>query len=617
MTTAPGGVAPAPSRAAAAPSKKVPNAARTKKGKTSAKKNKAADGSGITKARGKKLAGRSTAAAASEAPASSLVELAADAHHVFDKMPPSLNDDAYMSTMGVGSNNSHWSQTNDIHFQDHEFEVDEEGEGIVEAPKGRAGNYSTNDDKLLCHTYLQVSRDPSIGGDQSRDAYWGRMKEHYDAHNLSGIDRSERSLRSQWSTINADCQNWAAVQKAVDKINPSGTNEDDRNNIAQNLFKEETRTTKKGKIKKGRVFTLPHCYEVLKDDEKWKKRVGLEDLHLSNKRKLAIENDDDDEEDDASSDDGKRSPTPNSVSYSKPKRPNGCKKDQTQKKKRKGDDALKNAMEAIVKARVEANEVRKMARNQDAVAEERRLAAEERRVAAEERKVTLEERKVSNEERAKLLEWEKHLFFLDTSNLNAAQKEYVHLAQQEVLNQKRALVRAMGGGGLGAMGGMGGFGAMGGGGLGAMGGGGLGAMGGMGGFGVMGGMGASPAAMEGMGAPPTAMGGMGAPPAAMGGMGGFGAPSDAMAAMGGMSFASLMGGMGAPRAAMGAPPAAMASHTHSHEDAVEDLANTVGASHDAVRDAVRDEEREEDSSSEAEESSSEDEDEDEEEENED
>ena len=88
--------------------------------------------------------------------------------------------------MGVGSNNSHWSQTNDIHFEDHEFEVDEEGEGIVEAPKGRAGNYSTNDDNLLCHTYLQVSRDPSIGGDQSRDAYWGRMKEHFDAHNFGG-----------------------------------------------------------------------------------------------------------------------------------------------------------------------------------------------------------------------------------------------------------------------------------------------------------------------------------------------------------------------------------------------------------------------------------------------
>ena len=89
MTTASGGIAPAPSRAAAAPSKKVPNAARTKKGKTSAKKNKAADGSGTSKAPRKNLAGRVTSAAATEAPASSLVEPASDAHHVFDEMPPS------------------------------------------------------------------------------------------------------------------------------------------------------------------------------------------------------------------------------------------------------------------------------------------------------------------------------------------------------------------------------------------------------------------------------------------------------------------------------------------------------------------------------------------------
>uniref|UniRef100_A0A8I6XSA4 No apical meristem-associated C-terminal domain-containing protein n=1 Tax=Hordeum vulgare subsp. vulgare TaxID=112509 RepID=A0A8I6XSA4_HORVV len=487
---------------------------------------------------------RRPGAASTEAPASSLVEPAADAHHVFDEMPPSLNDDAYMSTMGVGSNNSHWSQTNDIHLDDHEFEVDEEGEGITEAPKGRAGNYTTNDDKLRCNTWLQVSRDPSVGGDQSRDAYWGRMKEHFDAQNVSGIDRSERSLRSRWSTINSDCQKWAAAQKAVDKLNPSGTNEDDRYNIAQNLFKEETRTTKKGKIKKGKIFTLPHCYEVLKDDEKWKKREDLDDLHLSNKRKRTIELNDDDEEDDASTDAGKRSPTPNSVSYSKPKRPDGCKKDKTEKKKRKGDDELTNAMEAIVKARKEANEVRKMARNQDAAAEERRLAAEERRVAAEERKAALEERRWA---------WRSEL---------------------KVLIQKRAMIRTMGGGGLGGVGG---------GGLGAMGGMGLGAMGAMGGS-VLGGMGG---------------GGFGA-------MGGFGAPSNAMGGMGGMSFASLMGGMGAPPTMGGM--SFDVPHTHTHENAVEDIAKTVGA----TRDAVRDEVREEDSSSKAQESSSEEEEDDEE-----
>ncbi|KAE8799981.1 putative receptor protein kinase ZmPK1 [Hordeum vulgare] len=413
MTTPTDGVAPAPSRAAAAPLER-------KKGKTSAKK-KTTDGSGSSKPK-KKVAVRQPGAASTEAPTSSLVEPAADAHHVFDEIPPSLNDDAYMSTMGVGSNNSHWSQTNDIHLDDHEFEVDKEGEGIIEAPKGRAGNYTTNDDKLLCNTWLQVSRDPSVGGDQSRDAYWGRMKEHFDAQN-----------------------------------------------------------------------------------------------------------------------------------------------DKTEKKKRKGDDELTNAMEAIVKARKEANEVRKMTRNQDAAAEERRLVAEERRVAAEERKVALEEGKVGMEERAKLLEWEKHLFFLDTSLFNDAQKKYVNLVREEVLIQKRAMIRTMGGGGLGGMGG---------GGLGAMGGMGLGAMGAMGG-GVLGGMGG---------------GGFGA-------MGAFGAPSNAMGGMGGMGAPPVMGGM-----SFDVP------HTHTHENAVEDLAKTVGA----TRDAVGDEVREEDSSSKTEESSSEEEEDDEE-----
>ena len=141
-----------------------------------------------------------------------------------------------MSTMGVGSNNLHWSQTNDMHFEDHEFEVDEDGEGIVDAPKGRGGNYTNDEDVVLCKTWLDVSRDPSVGGDQSRDAYWLRMKEHFDLRNMSGIDRSARSLRSRWSTINRDCQQWATAQKAVDKLNSSGTNDDDRVSLASSFL---------------------------------------------------------------------------------------------------------------------------------------------------------------------------------------------------------------------------------------------------------------------------------------------------------------------------------------------------------------------------------------------
>ena len=54
-----------------------------------------------------------------------------------------------------------------------------------------------------------------------------------------------------------------------------------------------------------------------------------------------------------------------------------------------------------------------------------------------------EERKVAMEERAMLLEWEKYLFFMDTSTLDEKLKEYFNLAHEEVLVQKRVV--AMGG----------------------------------------------------------------------------------------------------------------------------------------------------------------------------
>uniref|UniRef100_A0A453CKN9 Uncharacterized protein n=1 Tax=Aegilops tauschii subsp. strangulata TaxID=200361 RepID=A0A453CKN9_AEGTS len=91
---------------------------------------------------------------------------------VFNEIPKRFNDDTYMSTMGVGSNNSHWSQTNEVHEDDHdENEVDEDGEGIVDAPKGRACNYTIEEDVLLCNTWLTVSMDATVGGDKSRDTY--------------------------------------------------------------------------------------------------------------------------------------------------------------------------------------------------------------------------------------------------------------------------------------------------------------------------------------------------------------------------------------------------------------------------------------------------------------
>jgi hypothetical protein len=83
-----------------------------------------------------------------------------------------------MSTIGVGSNN--WSQTNEVDEDDQEYEVDDECEGLIDAPKGRASNYTIDEDVLLCNTWLNVSMDATVGTDQTRDTYWLRMKEFFD-----------------------------------------------------------------------------------------------------------------------------------------------------------------------------------------------------------------------------------------------------------------------------------------------------------------------------------------------------------------------------------------------------------------------------------------------------
>jgi hypothetical protein len=60
----------------------------------------------------------------------------------------------------------------------------------------------------------------------------------------------------------------------------------------------------------------------------------------------------------------------------------------------------------------------------------------ERMADKEERKLALEEKKVANDEHQRLVEEERKLFFMDTSNMDERQKEYINLAHDEVLAKK-------------------------------------------------------------------------------------------------------------------------------------------------------------------------------------
>jgi hypothetical protein len=86
---------------------------------------------------------------------------------------------------------------------------------------------------------------------------------------------------------------------------------------------------------------------------------------------------------------------------------------------------------------LQANEDRKLVRNLEAEAEAPRAALEERMTANEERRLALEEKKVANDVHQCLMEEEGKLFFMDTSNMDERQKEYINLARDEVLAKKK------------------------------------------------------------------------------------------------------------------------------------------------------------------------------------
>jgi hypothetical protein len=79
----------------------------------------------------------------------------------------SVDDAIFMDAMNVGSSYSH-AHANEEIVEEKEYDVDEEGEGLIGARHtGRSANYTIAEDKLLCKTWqlewIQLSAPIKLG----------------------------------------------------------------------------------------------------------------------------------------------------------------------------------------------------------------------------------------------------------------------------------------------------------------------------------------------------------------------------------------------------------------------------------------------------------------------
>ncbi|WVZ90622.1 hypothetical protein U9M48_036907 [Paspalum notatum var. saurae] len=122
-------------------------------------------------------------------------------------------------------------------------------------PRGRTklSNFNPTEDTYLVKAWLEISCDPV-------DGFWKRVVERYDVRRCTFPKRTLRSLSSRWATIKAQCSKFAGRYAEAVHENPSGLSDADKITfVAANYAELE-----------GSAFGLMHCWELLKDEPKWR-----------------------------------------------------------------------------------------------------------------------------------------------------------------------------------------------------------------------------------------------------------------------------------------------------------------------------------------------------------
>ncbi|XP_073153333.1 uncharacterized protein [Henckelia pumila] len=126
----------------------------------------------------------------------------------------------------------------------------------------RSTNYAIEEDKLLCHVYLDVSQNPIIGINQSKEQFWSRIEEAYNVGKSERMqERNKRSMQCRMQVILRAVRKLCGCVSIIEKLNPSGASEEDILNRAKDLMMQDKNFTK--------GFKFDHVWPILKEMEKF------------------------------------------------------------------------------------------------------------------------------------------------------------------------------------------------------------------------------------------------------------------------------------------------------------------------------------------------------------
>ncbi|KAF2927920.1 hypothetical protein DAI22_06g240600 [Oryza sativa Japonica Group] len=88
--------------------------------------------------------------------------------------------------------------------------------------------FTKEEDMVVCSAFLNISKDPITGVNQTSSGYYKRMHDYFNEHKPEGSNRSQIAIQHRWALIQKAINKFCGHKAAVDRLNESGKNEQDR-----------------------------------------------------------------------------------------------------------------------------------------------------------------------------------------------------------------------------------------------------------------------------------------------------------------------------------------------------------------------------------------------------
>ena len=98
----------------------------------------------------------------------------------------------------------------------------------------RTKNLSVEEDKLIVSAWLNTSKDAITENEQQGGAFWQRILQYLELHVGNQEERSQSSIKSRWTDINANCSKFVDFYSQIERLRQSGHIE--QNNIRYKLL---------------------------------------------------------------------------------------------------------------------------------------------------------------------------------------------------------------------------------------------------------------------------------------------------------------------------------------------------------------------------------------------